>query len=121
YTPDSDFHGNDRFAYRANDGIHDGEPVTVTITVAPVNDAPVAVDDSVTGTEDTAATGNVLANDLDVENQSLTANLVSGPAVGTLTLALDGSFTYIPAPDATDTVSFTYTATDASGAVSNVA
>ena len=53
YTPDPDFDGSDAFTYRANDGELDSNPVTVTLNVASVNDAPVAQDDAYTTPEDT--------------------------------------------------------------------
>jgi VCBS repeat-containing protein len=46
YTPQENFNGTDSFTYKANDGALDSSPVSVTLTVAPVNDAPVAVDDT---------------------------------------------------------------------------
>jgi len=71
---------------------------TVTITVNGANDAPVANDDAASTTEDSAVSGNVLANDTDVDVEALT---VANPgtyvgAYGTLTLAADGSYTYAP-------------------------
>ena len=42
YTPNADFNGTDSFSYRANDGTLDSNPANVTITVNPMNDAPVA-------------------------------------------------------------------------------
>ncbi len=47
YTPDANFNGTDSFTYKANDGQADTNAATVTITVNPVNDPPVAVNDSV--------------------------------------------------------------------------
>ena len=52
YTPNPDFSGTDTFTYRANDGTASGNLATVTITVMPVNDAPVAVNDAYTVAED---------------------------------------------------------------------
>ena len=49
YTPDPDYTGTDTFTYTTNTGASE----TVTITVTPVNDAPVAVDDTIAGVEDT--------------------------------------------------------------------
>ena len=69
------------------------------------------------------AAPGVLANDSDVENDPLTAVLVTGPSNGTLTPTLnpDGSFTYTPNPNFSGTDSFTYQAVDSLGGVSNTA
>ena len=75
------------------------------------NTAPVAVDDTFETDEDTALTGNVLGNDDDVDNDTLTAALVGAPLAG-LTFNADGSFTYTPAADFNGTVTFTYRASD---------
>ena len=117
YTPDANFNGTDSFTYHANDGSADSNIATVTLTVAPVNDAPVAVDDAYSTNEDTAlsvpAVG-LLANDSDVDGDPILANLVSGPAHGTLTLFSDGSFVYTPAANFNGTDTFTYRANDGS-------
>ncbi len=42
YTPDGDWTGTDTFTYQASDGLWYSDPATVTITVTPVSDAPVA-------------------------------------------------------------------------------
>ena len=120
YTPDTNFNGTDSFTYTATDGTATSSVATVSITVNPVNDAPVAVGDAVSTDEDTALTGNVLTNDSDVDGDTLTATLVDGPANGTLTLNPDGSFTYTPDADFNGADSFTYTATDGT-ATSSVA
>jgi uncharacterized repeat protein (TIGR01451 family) len=123
YTPDANFNGTDSFTYQANDGTADSNVATVTLTVTPVNDAPIAVDDTYTTNENTALTvaaGAILANDTDVDGGALTVSLVSGPANGTVTLNPDGEFTYTPAANFNGTDSFTYTANDGQ-ADSNVA
>jgi len=71
---------------------------TVTITVSGLNDAPVANDDTATTTEDDSVSGNVLANDTDVDGETLT---VTNPATyigawGTLVLSANGNYTYTP-------------------------
>lgn len=99
YIPAANYNGTDSFTYRANDGALSSNVVTVTITINPVNDAPVAAEDTYTATENTpltVAAPGVLANDRDVEGGALTAVLVSGPTNGTLILNADGSFTYTP-------------------------
>jgi hypothetical protein len=91
--------------------------------VTPINDAPVAANDSYTTNENTALTvaaGAILANDTDVDGGALTVSPVSGPANGTVTLNPDGEFTYTPAANFNGTDSFTYTANDGQ-ADSNVA
>ena len=81
------------------------------VTVLAVNDAPVAFADSysVDGqTLSVSATAGVLANDTDVEADTLTALLISGPANGSLTLQSDGSFVYEPEIGFKGTESFSY-------------
>jgi VCBS repeat-containing protein len=85
-----------------------------------VNDA---VGESSSTNEDVPLTivgAGVLTNDTDVENNPLTAILVSGPSHGTLTLNASGSFTYTPAANFNGTDSFTYKANDGT-ADSNIA
>ncbi|QKS29606.1 MAG: tandem-95 repeat protein [Candidatus Accumulibacter similis] len=123
YLPDADYFGTDRFTYLANDGQADSNVATVTLTVTPVNDAPVATDDAFTLAEDTSLSvppSGVLANDSDIDSATLTAALVSGPQHGTLTLGSDGGLTYVPNADYSGTDSFTYLANDGQ-ADSNVA
>ena len=86
-----------------------------TLTVSDVNDAPVAVDDSYEGDEDrelSVSAPGVLGNDLDDEDDALTAELVDDCQHGTLTLNPDGSFTYLPDSDYVGLDSFSYTASD---------
>ena len=116
YAPDANFHGTDTFTYKANDGTHDSETATVTITVNSVNDVPVAVSDSydieVDGTLTVAADEGVLDNDTDDDDDTLTAVVVTQPVHGTLTLNSDGSFTYEPDAGYNGTDTFTYKAND---------
>src|SRR3989454_12348424 len=56
YTPVADFNGADSFTYKANDGQADSNVATVALTINPVNDAPVAANDSFATDEDTALT-----------------------------------------------------------------
>jgi VCBS repeat-containing protein len=118
YTPHPNFSGNDSFTYHASDGTGVSAPVTVTITVAPVNDAPAAQNDGPYLTPGGGqqlfvdpSTG-VLANDSDAEANAMTAQLVGQASQGTVALNPDGSFSYTPtgAPGTTD--AFTYTVSD---------
>src|SRR4029077_1477772 len=74
-----------------------------------------AVDDAFSTDEDTplaVPAPGVLGNDSDLDGDSLTAALVSGPAHGALALNPDGSFSYEPAADFNGVDSFTYRAND---------
>ncbi len=116
YTPNADFYGNDSFVYQASDGTLTSDPVTVTLTVAPINDGPVSVGDEYSTGEDTLLTvdaaNGVLANDSDVDGDTLTVSLVSGTANGELTLNADGSFSYSPNENFNGSDSFVYQASD---------
>jgi hypothetical protein len=52
YTPNPNFYGEDSFTYRTYDSMAESETTTVTITVLPINDAPVADNQSYTLDED---------------------------------------------------------------------
>src|SRR5206468_3826295 len=114
--PALNFNGIDSFTYKASDGQAQSGIATVTITVTPVNDAPVAAnDDGYTTPEDTQLTVSapgVLANDTDVDGDTLSAVLVSNPTHGTLTLNSDGSLVYMPSATLFRSDSFTYKASD---------
>ena len=110
YTPDANYNGSDSFTYQANDGTDDSNIATVSITVVSVNDAPVAANGSLNTVEDTAATGAVVASD--VEGDPLTYSLVSGPTNGTLVFNANGTFSYMPDANFTGSDSFTYQAND---------
>jgi VCBS repeat-containing protein len=117
YTAEADFNGTDNFTYQANDGVLDTTVTTVTITVMPVNDVPAVVNDSYSTNEDTSLTitaPGVLANDTDIDNNSLSVVLVTGPAHGLLTLNTDGSFTFMPDANWNGTDIFSYKANDVS-------
>jgi hypothetical protein len=115
YAPNSNFNGTDQFTYVANDGGANSNVATVTITVTPVNDVPVAsadAYDAVAGSILNAAAPGVLANDADVDGDSLTA-VASGSLPSVVTVNPNGSFSV----DATllaagTTVAFDYVASD---------
>lgn len=113
YAPNPDFNGADSFTYAANDGQTNGNTATVSLTVDPVNDAPVAVDDTATVQQDSAVVIDVLNNDSDVDGDALTAAIDTGPANGTaLVDIVDWTITYTPNAGFIGTDSFTYTAND---------
>ncbi len=125
YTPLADFNGVDSFTYAVDD-IYSGSSgdITVSIAVAAVNDAPVAVADVATTAEDTAVTINVANNDTDVDNSdsvdTTTLTIVSAAAEGSASV-VSGQIEYTPAANFNGSDSLTYQIKDQHGATSNVA
>ncbi|OUL32945.1 hypothetical protein BV372_18020, partial [Nostoc sp. T09] len=119
YQPKKDFSGEDSFTYIAKDNQNlASTPATVTITVKPINDLPVAVEDKFTLNLNSENRLDVLANDKDVDNDKLTAVLVQAPKEGKLTQNSDSSFTYTPNPTVSGLDYFTYRADDGNGGIS---
>jgi VCBS repeat-containing protein len=116
YTPVLNYNGPDSFTYKANDGLADSPTnAIVSITVTPVNDPPVALNNNYNTAEDTAlnvVVPGVLGNDTDVDGDTLSAILVSPPTNGVLTLNTNGSFSYLPSLDYLGSDTFTYMAND---------
>src|SRR5207249_2313736 len=127
YSHDGSETATDSFTYKTCDnGTTNGSPdpkcsgtATVSVTVTPVNDAPVANNDSATTNEDTSVDVNVLANDTDVDNANSELRTVSLRNVtgGTAIVLLDGrTVRFSPSPDANgsdgSTFKFTYKAND---------
>jgi VCBS repeat-containing protein len=107
YTPDADFNGTDRINYRVSDGNGGTDTATVTVTVNPVADPPVAADDSAVTDEDTPVILAPLSNDSDPDGDPLTVTMIAGVAVtggdivtlpsgATVTLNPDGTLSYDP-------------------------
>ena len=120
YVPAPNFNGLDSFSYRVCDDDGACSAALVTLVVNPVNDWPVAVEDTYSTPEDTGLTvplPGVLANDTDVDTGDiLTTVVVSGPVNGLLALALDGSFSYSPNLNFYGIDTFRYQACDGAGA-----
>jgi VCBS repeat-containing protein len=118
YTPNANFSGSDSFTYTASDGVTTSAATQVSITVNPVNDAPVAIGELFTLPEDTTLTigagQSLLTNDTDVDSASLTVSGLTTPVSGTLALNPDGTLSYTPAANFFGTDSFTYVVNDGS-------
>ncbi|MEZ5001551.1 MAG: Ig-like domain-containing protein [Chitinophagales bacterium] len=123
YTPNTDFNGVDTFTYSVCDL---GSPLPVTcdqaeviITVNPINDAPIAVDDSTGTNEETTVNILVIGNDSDpndplgnIDPSSLDTTGVLAPSNGTIVLNPDGSIDYTPNTDFNGTDVFEYIVCD---------
>ena len=117
FTPAANFNGVVSFAYRAVDSAGASSDVaTVTITVTPVNDPPVAVGDTATTPEDAAVVIAAAANDTDVDGNPLAVKEAGLPGHGTATVIATGpdagKISYVPASNYNGPDSFSYTVTD---------
>jgi Ca2+-binding RTX toxin-like protein len=137
YSPIANYNGADSFTYKANDGQADSDVATVSLTVNPVNDAPVANDDIAGVAKGRAITVDaqhaVLVNDGDLDGDSLSVSAVNGSAAnvgravvgtfGSLTVSADGSYGYVAnkgnlPPQIVAQDSFSYTVSDGHGGIS---
>ncbi|MBT7803894.1 tandem-95 repeat protein, partial [Candidatus Poribacteria bacterium] len=124
YTPFGDFAGDDSFEFVVNDGTADSEPVTVSVTVTPVNDAPLTDALTAQTTEDTAV--DIVLTGVDADGDPVTVLLSEGGTGvasdittangGTVSIGAttDGQATavYTPAPDFSGSDTFDYIVTD---------
>jgi hypothetical protein len=123
YTPNSNFYGFDSITFKVNDGAADSSPATVSIMVSPVDDPPVANDDTVMIQEDTLTlTIDVLANDTDIDNVGryiyldlFTVTAVDQGANGSVAINPDNTLTYSRHANSHGNDSFTYTISDDKG------
>lgn len=109
YTPDRNYHGNDSFTFKANDGNFDSNLATVSLTVQSVNDTPVAEDQSATGYRDRSLSLHLNVSDAD--GDALTYEIVAQPEHGTLSGSLP-NLTYTPVAGYTGPDQFTFRASD---------
>jgi PKD repeat protein len=110
YTPNADYHGPDNFTFVANDGQVNSDPGTVSITVSPLNDQPVAHDQSVSTDEDAPEGITLTGSDPDV-GTSLTYRVLSGPSHGDLS-GTGSNRTYTPDADYNGADSFDFVVND---------
>jgi len=121
FTPGADFSGEASFTFTGTDsGDGDSAPITsntaaVSVTVTPVNDAPVVTDDALVETdEDTAVEVDLrtLVDDVETVGDDLVF-AVSNPANGSVELLADGyTARFLPAMDFSGPASFAFTVTD---------
>ena len=118
YTPAAGFVGTDTFTYEVSDG-NGGTAtamVTVTVSAATGNQAPIAVDDAKTAVMDTKVTIAALANDSDADGDMLTITSFDElSAEGGVVSVVEGNFSYTPASGFTGTDTFNYTISDGNG------
>ncbi|WP_010605258.1 Ig-like domain-containing protein [Pseudoalteromonas maricaloris] len=126
FTPTANENGSDSFTYTVKDStLAESNEATVSITITPVNDLPVAANFTPNIDEDTPTSAlPVRANATDVEdtNPTGTIALESQPSKGQAAIDLNnGTITYTPNANETGSDSFTYSILDSEGGKSNIA
>ena len=123
YIANAHYNGTDTFAYTVTDGVDTSNEATVTVTINAVNDAPNAVNDTITIYQDTSVTLDLLNNDTDIDGDPVTISAIdtTTAAGGTVDTAVDlgtGAVTYTYSAPAgfSGTDTFSYTVSDPSGA-----
>lgn len=116
YSPNNNFYGSDSFSYTISDGNGGSDSATVSVTVNPVNDAPIAVNDSAATDQNQPVTVAVLSNDTDLDGDALTVVSITQGANGTVINNGDGTLTYTPNTDFSGSDSFSYVVDDGNGA-----
>ncbi|MBE3690593.1 tandem-95 repeat protein [Vibrio parahaemolyticus] len=111
FTPAENFNGEATISYIVTDGDLTDE-AKVSVTVTPVNDSPVAVDDTTSIQEDTAVTIDVLTNDTDVDGDKLSIESASVPKEQGTVEVVDGKLVFTPAENFNGDAEITYTVTD---------
>lgn len=121
YTPDDTFAGTDSFSYVVDDGLSPSAASTATITVNHASELPSIAPMSLTVHAGTTLSGDLLDGVSVPNGDVLTAQVVTQPADGTISLNSDGAFTYTPATGYVGSDSFTFevlNGTDASSPIS---
>ncbi|WP_180761234.1 tandem-95 repeat protein [Vibrio parahaemolyticus] len=111
FTPAENFNGEATITYIVTDGDLTDE-AKVTVTVTPVNDSPVAVDDTTSIQEDTAVTIDVLTNDTDVDGDKLSIESASVPKEQGTIEVVDGKLVFTPVENFNGDAEITYIVTD---------
>jgi len=111
YTPLEHYNGTDSFEYTIADPSGATASATVTLTILPRNDAPVATDDfvSLEQSESASITISPLSNDLDIDNDVLSVSaIIIAPLHGVAEINPNGTITYTPSAGFSGLDSITY-------------
>ena len=115
YTPDDDYNGFDIFSFKADDGTEGSYPAPVSMLVDPVNDTPVATDETKTMSEDGGPLSidfGDLLSDVETSDANLTYGITNpDPAKGSLS-GVGATREFTPAANFNGTVNIDYTPTD---------
>ena len=83
YIPNVNYHGEDSFNFIVNDGELNSNTATISITINPINDAPIASGQNLNIDEDTPI--NITLSGQDVDGDNLTYNIINTPVNGLIT------------------------------------
>jgi len=114
YAPDLDYDGMDSFTYQVSDGDLSSNSAAVSIDVAPVNDIPLAFDDTAQGEEEVIIEVNVLANDEGMGDGPISVELEASPENGTVEV-VGNIIRYTPTASFVGEDSFIYKVMDIDG------
>ena len=125
FTPDTNYHGPASFAYQVRDSSGAIAQAYASFTVRAVNDAPVAVGETISNNEDTTLVihpASLLANDSDVDTatdgQSLSISAVGSATHGSVSIDSKGNIVFVPEANYVGSASFVYTVSDGAGGMS---
>ncbi|MFM7022506.1 MAG: Ig-like domain-containing protein [Flavobacteriales bacterium] len=116
YCPNANYHGKDTIIYQVCDGLGGCDIDTVFITVAPVNDDPVADTDYKSTNKNVCTNVDVQLNDSDPDGDNLTTTIVSAAKHGTGNAVNGDNITYCPANNYTGNDTIIYQICDGNGA-----
>ncbi len=137
YVPVANANGTVTLTMTTNDNGNTGaggslsDTDTRVITINAVNDAPVAVDDNISGAEDTTITLLPLANDQDVDGDPLVVTQIAGTTIvagsaqsitiigGVVNVSATGAISFTPTANFNGTTGFSYTISDGQGGSSS--
>lgn len=117
YTPAPNFHGSDSFTFMVNDGSHDSNVSTMTVTINPVNDAPTADSQSVSTNSNTPVAVTLTGSDLETALADLVFEVTEGPSNGVLS-GTGANLSYSPAANYSGPDSFKFVVRDAGDGLS---
>ncbi len=117
YAPALNYNGTDFFTFKVSDGFLGSNTATVSITVNAVNDAPVAVNDVASASKNGVKLIPVLANDSDVDGDTLSIASVTATTNGTVVIS-GKAVNFTPRKGFTGNASFSYTISDGKGGTS---
>ena len=119
YIPEENFNGKDQIDYEVSDGYGGTSSATISLNISPVNDFPTAVNDDFVIEEDSSSSLDVLSNDIDIDNDSLSLVSVSLVNNGYASVdSISNTVRVTPFAHSEKSVSFVYTATDGNGGYS---